>query len=295
MRARLPAKTSALACAQRSLLAIGAKLRISHGRRLIRCDLSRIGERGEGLSPSLWLRVRELVYFLFNHLEHDYRVVATGVPYCLFPDAEDHVLFDRQPASRALRLAACASCKHRERCPGMPSRLLSAALNPPPVPDLPKEIVIEVTKDCNLDCKICFAGTGPARPSFPRIKELVRETKSLGIRSIRFTGGEPLLRPDILRLLEYAKSRGLYVILNTNATLVNPTALRALPRLVDNVLISLQGCDPFSDRRLTRGGVPYAAKLEHIARLADSGIGIVRLGTVMSDFLITRCDTRRPS
>jgi len=287
-KARRPIARATLASIQKAFAAIGAELRISDGRRLIVCDLSRVGGRGRRLPPALWPHLRKLVYFLFNHMEASHRVVTRGVPHCLFPDAEDHVLFGLPASPRARKPAACALCRFAADCPGMPSRLLGTVPAPAPVPDIPKEIVIEVSKDCNLDCKICFAGKASARPTFPDIQRLIDEARAVGIKSIRFSGGEPLLRPDILRILGYAKKRGFYVILNTNATLLDARTLKALPALVDNTLISLQGCDPASDRDLTRSALPFAAKLEQIARVVASGIGVVRLGTVISRLVLAR-------
>ncbi|HAM36532.1 MAG TPA: hypothetical protein DEB40_14445 [Elusimicrobia bacterium] len=257
---------------------------VSRSRRLIACDLTAL----DGSKPAQWPRARELVYFLLNSLENSYRIVIHGAPGCLFPDAEDHVVFTPAPSERLIRTASCPDCKSRRHCPGLPSRLAGMVPHPEPIADLPKEIVIEVGKECNLHCRACFAGTGRAGPSFREIKRIADRAKSLGIKSLRFSGGEPLLRPDIFRLLEYAKESGFYVILNTNATLCDAPTTRKLAPLVDNALISLQGCDPGSDRSLTRGAVPFAVKLGNIARVVDSGIAIVRIGTIMSGLLLRR-------
>ena len=271
----------ALAAVRRSLSLAGADIEVSPSRRRIQCDLSRVGVRRRA-SPELWQRVRRWVYFFLNNFEEGWRVVVIGVPRCLFPDAEDHVFFDGSSPGGTGRIDACATCRFRDLCPGMPARLAAAVGTPEPVSDLPKEVVIEVSKLCNLRCRICFAGSGRTQPSREDITRLLDETRGLGIKSVRFTGGEPLLRPDIIHILEEAKSKGFYVLLNTNGTILPGKLLKALPRLVDNALISIQGHDHDSDSERTRSNFPFADKLKNISRLVDSGVGVVRLGTIVS-------------
>lgn len=275
----------ALAAVRRSLSLVGARLEIAPNQRLITCDLSRVGERHR-TSPKRWQRVRRWAYFFLNRFEEGWRVLMIGTPPCLFPDAEDHVVFSGSRSGTTRRIAACDSCRFLQSCPGMPSRLAVAVAGTAPVLDLPKEIVIEVSKLCNLRCQICFAGSGRSQPSSSDIIRILDETRTLGIKSVRFTGGEPLLRADIVRLLEEAKSRGLYILLNTNGTILSDKLLRALPRLVDNALISIQGHDQDSDHKRTQSNFPFAAKLDNIARLVGSGLGVVRLGTIITRTLI---------
>lgn len=88
----------------------------------------------------------------------------------------------------------------------------------------PNEIVIELTRKCNLDCDFCFnnqEGASSGEISKEEIFNLLEDAASFGIEAVRFSGGEPLLRKDISELIEKAKSLGLYMILNTNAMLID--------------------------------------------------------------------------
>ena len=70
--------------------------------------------------------------------------------------------------------------------------------------------------------------------SLEEVKKIVDNIYDSGFKSVRFTGGEPFLRNDLKEILEYAKSKGLYVILNTNGSLLKEDVLK----YVDDILIS---------------------------------------------------------
>ncbi len=78
---------------------------------------------------------------------------------------------------------------------------------------------------CNLSCRHCFNSSGPRDPWLAPLESAVvrahlEEAESLGVREIYFTGGEPLLHPDILPLLEAALAVAPTTVL-TNGTLID--------------------------------------------------------------------------
>ena len=82
-------------------------------------------------------------------------------------------------------------------------------------PAVPNEVVIEVTSSCNLACSMCFHKNSFARDGrrsarelpAAHIKEIIDSAASAGVPRIRFTGGEPLLRGDLLELIAHARAR----------------------------------------------------------------------------------------
>lgn len=65
-------------------------------------------------------------------------------------------------------------------------------------------IRISLTKQCNLSCIYCHreGETAPKDPiSAAEIAEILRVAAHFEIRSVKFTGGEPLLRPDLLEIV----------------------------------------------------------------------------------------------
>lgn len=87
---------------------------------------------------------------------------------------------------------------------------------------------MELTERCNNDCVHCLinrpqhdAEAQAAELRTDEIKQILKQAAALGCFKVRFTGGEPLLRPDFNEIYLYAKRLGLKVLIFTNATLIN--------------------------------------------------------------------------
>jgi len=98
-----------------------------------------------------------------------------------------------------------------------------------------------------LTCATCYSWR-PSRNqrkdelSTELVKEALRQMGALGVDEIVFSGGEPLLRPDLGEILRVAKGEcSLRVYLLTNGTLVQDKIARTLAPYVDVVCISLDG------------------------------------------------------
>ncbi|NMW21537.1 MAG: radical SAM protein [Chlorobiaceae bacterium] len=88
------------------------------------------------------------------------------------------------------------------------------------------QIDIELTERCNNNCVHCCinlpehdADAFRREMSRDFVKNILTEAASLGCLTVRFTGGEPLLRPDLAELYLFARRLGMQVILFTNARL----------------------------------------------------------------------------
>ena len=87
------------------------------------------------------------------------------------------------------------------------------------------------TNKCNLHCKHCYQNAGESRAeelTTAEARELIDGIARAGFRIMIFSGGEALLRPDILELVSYASSKGLRPVFGTNGTLLTPEMVRAL-------------------------------------------------------------------
>lgn len=119
---------------------------------------------------------------------------------------------------------------------------------------------VSVTDRCNLRCRHCMpAGGVPVAPRdellrFEEIERVVRVAVSLGVRHVRLTGGEPLVRKDLPRLVEMlaAIDSGLDLALSTNAVLLDELAEPLHAAGVRRVNISLDALDPELFKRVTR-------------------------------------------
>jgi len=123
------------------------------------------------------------------------------------------------------------------------------------------ELDIELTERCNNNCIHCCINL-PADDlmakerelSTSAIKGILKEAASLGCLSVRFTGGEPLLRDDFEEIYLYARKTGLKVLLFTNATLITPSVAELLSRIppLEKIEITVYGMKKLSYEAITR-------------------------------------------
>lgn len=114
-------------------------------------------------------------------------------------------------------------------------------------------VVWNTTGRCNLHCMHCYANaTDQAWPGELTTGEgmaLLRQLADFGVPSVLFSGGEPLLRPDLFELASYARELGLRTVLSTNGTLIDrAAAARIAATGFSYVGVSLDGLEGTHDR-----------------------------------------------
>ncbi len=100
------------------------------------------------------------------------------------------------------------------------------------------QLDIELTERCNNACIHCYINQ-PEHDANARaremdtafVKDVLRQAADLGCLTVRFTGGEPLLRDDFEELYLFARRLGLRVILFTNARRITPELAQLLARI----------------------------------------------------------------
>jgi len=122
----------------------------------------------------------------------------------------------------------------------------------------------------------------PALLSFEEIARLASLFQSLGVNKIRLTGGEPLLRKNIERLVEMlARLGGLEITLTTNGTLLAKMARTLHAAGLDRVTVSLDALDDKTFRKMNDAGFPVAKVLEGIDAAAAAGLKPVKVNMVV--------------
>jgi radical SAM protein with 4Fe4S-binding SPASM domain len=111
----------------------------------------------------------------------------------------------------------------------------------------PAHPVWEMTSACNLHCIHCHASGGKPADDELTTEEAMRLLDQLAqvseFRMMAFTGGEPLVRPDLFELLAYSRGLGFTNTLATNATLINDAVARRLRQC--GVVIAAVSLDGF--------------------------------------------------
>lgn len=85
----------------------------------------------------------------------------------------------------------------------------------------PNKIVISLTNKCMYDCKYCYAHNNRINKtlSFSDIKSIIDYCKYIGVKSIDFTGGDPLMRSDFFQILDYLEENNIKVNFSTKIIL----------------------------------------------------------------------------
>jgi len=87
-------------------------------------------------------------------------------------------------------------------------------------------VVWNISKRCNLKCIHCYTNSdcnlAPDELSFAEGQALMQDLADFKIPALLFSGGEPLMRPDVFDLAAYAVKCGLRPVLSTNGTLITP-------------------------------------------------------------------------
>ena len=143
---------------------------------------------------------------------------------------------------------------------------------------------VSVTDRCQMSCSYCTLQEEPREVLSAReIGELIRVAGGrLGFRKIRLTGGEPLLRPDLVQVVEevVATREIVEVAMTTNGLLLAEKA-EALARAgLRTVNVSLDTLDPVRFRELTKAG-SLEAVVEGLRAAKRAGIPRRKLNVVL--------------
>lgn len=137
------------------------------------------------------------------------------------------------------------------------------------VGDFPLHLDIEATNCCNLRCAMCFVDFNVDTGKFidlQLVKKVIDEGSLYRLPSIKFNyRGEPLLHPQLVEMVRYAKKRGVIEVqFNTNATLLTSKKSEALISAgLDKMIVSMDGITAETYNRL-RVGADYDAVLANV-------------------------------
>jgi cyclic pyranopterin phosphate synthase len=155
-----------------------------------------------------------------------------------------------------------------------------------------RDLRISVTDRCNFRCTYCMPKDvfGPDYRFLPRaavltfeeITRLARIFKGLGVEKIRLTGGEPLLRRDVERLIEMlAGLGGLDLTLTTNGSALAQRARGLRAAGLRRVTVSLDSLDDKVFRAMNDVDFPVARVLEGIDAAAAAGLAPIKINMVV--------------
>ncbi len=145
---------------------------------------------------------------------------------------------------------------------------------------LPLHVFVEVSGDCNYRCVKCarhhprFRDDGPVdggrRMSYERFARLLDEIGDTLLTTRLWHYGEPLLHPDLPRMVRAAKGRGVFVAVSTNGSLLVPAVARDLVDAGLDYLIVSFDAGTRETYRLLHGADAFDAVQDHCAALSEA-------------------------
>jgi 12,18-didecarboxysiroheme deacetylase len=154
----------------------------------------------------------------------------------------------------------------------LPSHLLQFSADKKPV------VVWNMTRRCNLRCVHCYAKAleerGKDAITTEQGKALIDDLAAYGAPVMLFSGGEPLVREDVVELAKHATSRGMRAVISTNGTLITKQKARELKEVgLSYVGISLDGGEAVHDKfRAVPGS--FGKAMEGIANCQAEGLKV---------------------
>ena len=154
-----------------------------------------------------------------------------------------------------------------------------------------RDLRISVTDRCNFRCVYCMPrevfDSGykflphDAILSFEEIARLAGVFVGLGVKKIRLTGGEPLVRRDLHRLIALLAPLGAEMTLTTNGSLLSKNASLLKKSGLNRVTVSLDSLDDATFRAMNDADFPVAKVIEGIESAAAAGLGPVKVNMVV--------------
>ncbi len=149
---------------------------------------------------------------------------------------------------------------------------------------------ISVTDRCNLRCHYCMPENDPSLLrhedilTFEEMQQVVAVAVALGVDKIRLTGGEPLVRRDIVELVSMiAAVPGLNDLsMTTNAVLLGRFAKALANAGLKRINISLDTIDPLKFKRITRGG-DLQKVFDGIQAAREAGLRPIKVNCVVGN------------
>ncbi|GMU66561.1 MAG: GTP 3',8-cyclase [Acidobacteriota bacterium] len=153
------------------------------------------------------------------------------------------------------------------------------------------DLRISVTDRCNFRCPYCMPreAFGPDHAflphrellSFEEIERLARLFVQLGVRKIRLTGGEPLLRRGLPELVRRLAPLGVDLALTTNGSLLADQAVPLARAGLRRVTVSLDSLDDETFRRMNDVGYSVTRVLDGVAAAERAGLAPIKINVVV--------------
>ena len=162
--------------------------------------------------------------------------------------------------------------RYGRRSQELPSHLLQFSEDKKPV------VVWNCTRACNLKCMHCYAQAVEKSPekelSTEQALVMIDDLAAFGVPVLLFSGGEPLIRKDLVTLAHYAVGKGMRAVISTNGTLITREKARELKEVgLSYVGVSLDGLEEVNDRFRGKKGA-FGEAMQGIKNCQEAGLKV---------------------
>jgi AdoMet-dependent heme synthase len=139
-----------------------------------------------------------------------------------------------------------------------------------------ENITISLTLACNQSCQHCWVDAGGSHTDGlddAEIESVLAQARKLGARHVKFTGGEPMLRPGFANLLNLAYDMGFRISVETNGTILTGATIEQLAHLFDRLhfYVSLDGAEAATHDTFRGQRGALRKTVDNLRRLRDRG------------------------
>ena len=152
------------------------------------------------------------------------------------------------------------------------------------IPENGGRVLWEITNTCNYHCIYCIFNSEAKKYedelTTDEVKRTIKELKNNNFTYIKFTGGEPFTRKDMIEILRYANRLGFDMDISTNASLITEDIAKELKNInFPMVHVSLDGNDKYT-HEYVRGENTFERTIRGIRYLTNNYV-YTRIGTVI--------------
>ena len=171
--------------------------------------------------------------------------------------------------------------------------LVKYGFNTPIIVTAPFSVVYNLTNRCNLLCQHCFQKASADQKDLMTKQQklhIIDQLNEAGTAAITFSGGEPLMSDDFWEIAGYASSKGIFVSIDTNGTLINPSVASKLVEFgVRYAQVSIDSPDPAEHDKFRGLDGAFGLSMKGVASMKAVGM-YLSMGVTLTAFNAGKID-----
>jgi len=150
--------------------------------------------------------------------------------------------------------------------------------------DRPLFSQIHITSYCNHACQMCNIWKNPVMMDYEDAIRILDISAEMGVFMVNITGGEPLLHPKLIEIIDYAAKLQFLTTLNTNGTLPMKYFERLAATDLDSMTISFHSLNPEKYEKLTGSKAPLEKVIRTIEYMRENSDIHIALKYVITSY-----------